>query len=382
MRTIKIHWSLIAFLAVLILLFTLIFILRSALLPFIIGLVLAYILLPVIRRAESKLPVIKNHYKLRRTSMIVGIYIAFLVLTGLFLFFTFVSVRPAITQLVSNSTNYYNSTYDQVIQISEKITDPILNQFPPDVHTRMDKYIHDTGLNALNSLTKNIGSGTSSLPISAVSTFFGLAVMPVFLFYMLKDWEKLKLSLYSGLPGWARLHTQQMLRIIDQVLGRFIRAQLTLGALVGTTTLIVLLILQVPFAWVLGPLAGLLEMVPTFGPWISSIAAILVTIATAPEKILWVAAVYGAVQLIENLFVIPRIQGGFLRIHPAISILLLVLGSYVAGLWGVLLILPLTATVKELFLYARADLREHQPQTITAQPAAQSVEQPVRNENQ
>jgi predicted PurR-regulated permease PerM len=245
----------------------------------------------------------------------------------------------------------------------------------------MDKYIHDTGLNALNSLTKNIGSGTSSLPISAVSTFFGLAVMPVFLFYMLKDWEKLKLSLYSGLPGWARLHTQQMLRIIDQVLGRFIRAQLTLGALVGTTTLIVLLILQVPFAWVLGPLAGLLEMVPTFGPWISSIAAILVTIATAPDKILWVAGVYGAVQLIENLFVIPRIQGGFLRIHPAISILLLVLGSYLAGLWGVLLILPLTATVKELFLYARADLREHQPQTFPAQPAPQSVEQPVRNEN-
>ena len=245
----------------------------------------------------------------------------------------------------------------------------------------MDKYIYDTGLNALNSLTNSISSGTSSLPASILSTLLGLAVMPVFLFYMLKDWEKLKPSFFSGLPDWARLHAQQILKIIDSVFGRFIRAQLTLGALVGTTTLIVLLILQVPFAWVLGPLAGLLEMVPTFGPWISAIAAILVTLATAPDKVLWVAALFGAVQLLENLFVVPRIQGGFLRIHPAISIVLLVLGSYVAGLWGVLLILPLTATVKELYSYARSVLREHQPQTIITQPAIQTGEQPIRSEN-
>jgi predicted PurR-regulated permease PerM len=376
MRTMKIHWSLIIFFAALIILFVLIFTLRSALLPFIIGVALAYVLLPVIRWAENKVPVIKNHYKLRRSLMIASIYLGFLVLTGLFLFFTFVSVRPAITELVSNSTNYYNSTYDKVIQVSEKLTDPIFAQFPPDVHTRIDKFIYDTGLNALNSLTKNIGSGSSSLPVSAISTFFGLAVMPVFLFYMLKDWEKLKLSFYSGLPGWARPHTKQMFTIIDQVLGSFIRAQLTLGALVGTTTLIVLLILKVPFAWVLGPLAGLLEMVPTFGPWISAIAAILVTIATAPDKILLVGGVYGAVQLIENLFVIPRIQGGFLRIHPGISILLLVVGSYVAGLWGVLIILPLTATLKELYLYTRSVIRESQTKTITAQLESQVEEQP------
>jgi predicted PurR-regulated permease PerM len=203
--------------------------------------------------------------------------------------------------------------------------------------------------------------------------------MPVFLFYILKDWEKLKPSFYSGLPDWARLHTQQILRIIDRVFGRFMRAQLVLGALVGTTTLIVLMALQVPFAWVLGPLAGLLEMVPTFGPWISAIAAILVTLATAPDKVLWVAGLFGAVQLLENLFLVPRIQGGFLRIHPAISIVLLVLGSYVAGLWGVVLILPLTATAKELYLYARSVVSENQAQPVPAQPVpAQPVSaQPV-----
>jgi predicted PurR-regulated permease PerM len=381
LRAVRKHWSLIAFLAVLILLFVLTYTLRAVLLPFFFGLVLAYILLPVIRWAESRLPVVKRHMQLRRVSLITGIFVGFLILTGVFSFFTFISVRPAITTLVSNSTNYYNSTYDQLIRISEVVTDPVLNSFPEEVHVRLDKLIYDTGLNAVNSLTNSISSGGISLPPSVLSTILGMAVMPVFLFYILKDWEKLKPGFFSGLPDWARLHTQQILMIIDQVFGRFIRAQLVLGALVGSTTLIVLLALQVPFAWVLGPLAGLFEMVPTFGPWISAIAAILVTLATAPDKVLWVAGLFAAVQLLENLFLVPRIQGGFLRIHPAISIVLLVLGSYVAGLWGVLLILPLTATVKELYLYVRSVVRDHQAQPIPAEIASQNEETPLRHEN-
>jgi predicted PurR-regulated permease PerM len=381
MRAVKKHWSLIAFLASLILLFVLIYSLRAVLLPFFFGLVLAYILLPVIRWAEARLPVVKRHIQLRRVSIITGIFVGFIALASAFSFFTFISVRPAITALVSNSTNYYNSTYDQLVQISDLVTDLILNNFPEEVHVRLDKLTYDTGLNVVNSLTNSISSGTTSLPASVFSTFLGLAVLPVFLFYMLKDWEKLKPSFFSGLPDWARLHTQQILTIIDHVFGRFIRAQLVLGALVGSTTLIVLLALQVPFAWVLGPLAGLLEMVPTFGPWISAIAAILVTLATAPDKVLWVAGLFAAVQLLENLFLVPRIQGGFLRIHPAISIVLLVLGSYVAGLWGVLLVLPLAATAKELYLYVRSVVGDHQSQPIPAKLASQDEEQPLHIEN-
>jgi predicted PurR-regulated permease PerM len=267
------------------------------------------------------------------------------------------------------------------MQISDQVTDLVLNYFPPEVHDRLDKLIYDTGLNAVNSLTNSVNSGSISLPASVLSIILGLAVTPVFLFYMLKDWEKLTPSFYSGLPDWARLHAQQVLTIIDRVFGRFIRAQLALGALVGTTTLIVLLALQVPFAWVLGPLAGLFEMVPTFGPWISAIAAILVTLATAPDKVLWVAVLFGGVQLLENLFLVPRIQGGFLRIHPAISIVLLVVGSYVAGLWGVLLILPLAATAKELYFYTRSVVGDRQTQPIPTQPASQGEESPVRTED-
>jgi predicted PurR-regulated permease PerM len=158
MRAVRKHWSLIAFLAVLILLFVLIYSFRSVLLPFLFGLVLAYILLPVIRWTESRLPAVKRHIQLRRVSLIAGIFVGFLALASLFFIFTFISVRPAIITLVSNSTNYYNSTYDQLIQISAQITDPILDQFPAEVHARLDKLIYDTGLNAVNSLTNSISS--------------------------------------------------------------------------------------------------------------------------------------------------------------------------------------------------------------------------------
>jgi predicted PurR-regulated permease PerM len=129
--------------------------------------------------------------------------------------------------------------------------------------------------------------------------------------------------------------------------------------------------MKIPFAWILAPLAGLLEMVPTFGPWISGAFAVLVTLAVAPEKTLWVVALYGGIQLLENLIIVPRVQGGFLKINPAISVLLLVLGSYLAGLWGILLILPLAATIKELYLYTRSVLKESQTQALSVQPMSQ-----------
>ena len=63
------------------------------------------------------------------------------------------------------------------------------------------------------------------------------------------------------------------------------------------------------------------------------------------------AVLFVGVQLLENMLLVPRIQGGYLRINPAIAILLLVLGAYIAGFWGLLLAVPLTATVVELYRY-------------------------------
>ncbi|MEE9366903.1 MAG: AI-2E family transporter, partial [Dehalococcoidales bacterium] len=113
------------------------------------------------------------------------------------------------------------------------------------------------------------------------------------------------------------------------------------------------LILKIPYAPVLAILAGIGELIPTLGPWISGGVVAIIALAVAPDKVIWVIVLFFAVQLLENGLLVPRIQGGYLRIHPAAMIFMLVLGAYIAGFWGLLLAGPLTATGVEIYRYIR-----------------------------
>ena len=92
-------------------------------------------------------------------------------------------------------------------------------------------------------------------------------------------------------------------------------------------------------------------MVPIIGPWIGGAAAVLVTLATAPDKVLWVILLFLVVQLLENTLLVPRIQGNTLKMHPIAVILVITIGSQYFGLWGVILGPPLVAMAKDVVVY-------------------------------
>jgi len=264
---------------------------------------------------------------------------------------------------LSDIPGYYSSVYDTVVKIVELITDPLLDSLPEATHQQIDQYLFNLGANGINGLIQNI-SITSDMKPSNLSLVLGVVIMPVFLFYMLKDWEKLESGLFELIPQVTIKHIREILKIIDNVLGRFIRAQLVLGLTVGILIFAGLMVLQIPFALLLAILALFGEMIPTFGSWFAGGIAVFVALATKPDKALLVLILYGGVQLLENLFLTPRIHGGFLKIHPAVSIVLLILGSYFAGFWGVLLILPLTATFKSVIKYIRLSIFEERSKWI------------------
>jgi len=166
---------------------------------------------------------------------------------------------------------------------------------------------------------------------------------------------------YAAFSPWLGTHVANIVQIIERVLGRYIKAQLLLGSIVAYITFLGLFALDVwpdtGIILALALLAGITEMIPTVGPWIGGIVAVVFTLSVAPEKVGWVAILYLGVQLLENNLLVPRIQGGYLRVHPAAAIMLLVLGAYVAGFWGLLLAVPLTATVIEIYKYIRGSVR-------------------------
>ena len=222
---------------------------------------------------------------------------------------------------------------------------------------RVDKFVLDAGIAVGNLIKDAFLTGVSFVP-TTFGLMFGFAALPLFLFYVLKDWEKLGRSFYSALPPWLAEHTRNIISIIDGVLVRYFRAQIVLGSIVAYLCFIGLLVLiGIRYAPALAAFAGVTELIPTLGPWIGGAAAVIVTLAIAPEKAIWVALLFLFVQLLENNLLVPRIQGAYLRVHPAIAIVLLVLGAYIAGFWGLLLAIPLTATIVEIYKYVRESTR-------------------------
>jgi hypothetical protein len=145
---------------------------------------------------------------------------------------------------------------------------------------------------------------------------------------------------------------RNVLGIGDAVFKNYIRAMLTQGVIVGIMAYIALEILVVRYPIGLAVIAGVTEMIPIIGPIIGAVPAILVAVAQDPIKGLWVALAFLIIQQIENNLIVPKIQGDFLRLHPGVIIVLLVVAGALGGLVWVLLVVPMAALVRDLYQYS------------------------------
>jgi len=342
------HWRLVVLVLGIIIGLWALYLIRLAILPFVFGIVLAYLLMPAVSWLEKKLPRQGNWRGFKRTASILIIFVVLLLLLAAFSYIIVTAVLDASVVLLESIPHFIGKSIYQ-IQVWLEV---VRQQFPPEIRQEVDKAMLEAGVALGNNIRNAFVTGISSIP-GTFSIFLGLAALPLFLFYALKDSEKLKKNLYSAFTPRIAEHVKNIVDILERVLGRFIRAQLILGLIVGYFIFVGLVILGIPYALVLAILAGIGEMIPTLGPWISGAVVAIVTLAIAPDKLLWVIILFLAVQLLENSLLVPRIHGGYLRIHPAVLIVLLVLGAYLAGFWGLLLAAPLTATGVEIYKYIR-----------------------------
>ncbi len=342
------HWRLVSLILGIAAVLLIIYFLRTVVLPFATGLVLAYLLMPIVSWTEKKLPYPGKWMPFKRISTIIIVFILLAALIGGFLFFIVTTVIDATMILLQNAPNIVSRSLFQI----QGWLEGLRQLFPPEFRREIDSTLLEGG-KLLGQRIRDAFLGTIISMPNTFSTVLGFAALPFFLFYLMKDLEKLKRSLSSAFTTNTANHVRNIVTIIENVLGRYIRASLMLGLIVAYFSFIGLLILKVPYAIVLSILAGISELIPTLGPWIGGGVAIIVTLAVAPDKTLLVAILFLGIQLVENYFLVPRVQSAYMHIHPAVMIVLLVFGAYVAGFWGLLLIAPFTATSVEIFKYIR-----------------------------
>lgn len=346
------HWRLVALVLGIILFIWVLYVFRTFVLPFAIGLIFAYLLMPMVWWLERKLPPRHKWPNFRRVMSVLIAFLLLLILVGSFAYIVIAAFIDAAKAFIESAPYFIGQS---VLRVQEWIAN-LIKDLPVEVQENVTNELVNAGVSFGNNIRDTLLGAVTSIP-NTFGILLGFAVLPFFLFYILKDSEKLKAGLTSAMSATVAVHGRNILDILEKVLGRYIRAQLMLGLIVAYFSFIGLLLLDIPFPMALALLAGVCELIPTLGPWIAGAVAVIVALAMAPDKWLWVIVLYLGIQLLENNLLVPKIQSAYLRIHPAIMIVLLVFGAYVAGLWGVILIGPLVATLVEIFRYIREHYR-------------------------
>ena len=342
-------WLLAALLAMLAVLVGL-YLLRGALLPLGISAVIAYILLPPARLLERAMPWREKRPLLSR---LLAVSLIFLTALGALLAAGVMAVASIVRQgqrFVASFPQFIDAARAQVeIWVAD-----YNRLLPPQVRDRAEEWLSNAG-GLLGDAAWNIASQTIGAITGSFSFLIGLATAPVLIFYLMKDADPIRESLYAPFPSRLRPYLRDLMDIVNRSVGGYIRGQLVLGLLVGVVVTAGLLVLGIPFAVILGIVAGLTELIPIIGPWIGGAVGVLVTLATEPDKVLWVILLYLAVQLLENALLVPRVQANTLGLHPIVVILVITVGSQYFGLWGVILGPPVAAMVKGVIVYAAGE---------------------------
>ena len=319
--------------------------------PFIAGLVIAYLFVPVVDWIERHLPFNRRFAGIKRTLSMALTSSVLLTAGGFFAFFMIRAFIEAFADLLPRAPGLII----QAVEVFEAWTRNLAQILPEGLSQDVYTSIQNLSLGLLDATREMLLETLLRIPDS-MGLLLGMFILPFFLFYLVRDWHWVWRSVSGALPESAAGHARSITHIIRHVIGGYIRAQGVLGIGVGIIVYAGLAIMGIPFAPAMAGVAALGEFIPVVGPWASAAFALVITLATVPEMVIWVGILFLAANTVENSLMRPKIEGSFLKLHPAFVLVLIVIGSYAAGFWGLLLAVPLTATLVRIAAYIRRSL--------------------------
>ncbi len=327
--------------------------------------ILSYILLPLVGALERR-------FSLPRTIAALTVFLALLAVI-------FGGGRYLVPRLIDNTRDLQANYPVLIANAQQTIADTLSGLGLGDLNGSvvgpnlqdLDRQI--AGMVQRNALPFVLGAGHFLLDflIFLIATFL-----------LLRDAPRIFVFIERNLPREHRHEILHVLRDTNVMLGRYIRGQLILVTLMSTVTTIALTVLGVPYSVLLGIMTGVLETIPFVGPITAGAIACLVALGH-PNPFGWsqlayvgvVAVMYTVLRHAEDYLVIPTIIGRAVKLHPAVVIFSLLSGGVVFGLLGIVLAVPLAATMRLVLIYVRAKLRDEDPFAPLTEELAASHEE-------
>jgi predicted PurR-regulated permease PerM len=230
----------------------------------------------------------------------------------------------------------------------------------------------------LNTLRENLVGYVQTIGTRAASGAFDLAaglanliiemvLILILGIYLTANSGRITQWLREQAPAGQKGRAEMTISIVNRVVGGYIRGTLVMALFIGTLVGLGMQIIGVPYAALLGVLAFFMEFIPVIGVFISGAACAAVAVTQSPVLALVVLGYFVVVHIIEGDVVGPRVMGKAIGVHPAVSLLALVAGGEVLGLWGALFGAPIAGLIQSA---AAAVWHEIHGGTRTEPPAA------------
>ena len=177
-----------------------------------------------------------------------------------------------------------------------------------------------------------------------------LILIPILSLFFLKEGRTIADSLIrlARTPEETTM-VQGIVRDVNTMLGSYIRAQLVLCAFTAVAYTVVLALIQVPYAFILGPIAGIFEFVPTVGPAIAAVSIFAIAALSSYPHLAWIVIFLAVWRMVQDYVFSPRIMGKSLEISPLVQLFAVLAGSEIAGVVGALISVPAVAALRILW---------------------------------
>lgn len=312
---------------------------RAVLLLFVLAILFAYLIAPVVDIVERLIP----HRRARTWSLalVYIVLIAALVTAG-----TLIGNRAA--REAAAFAERFPSLVKQVEQSLQSTSGPAWLQ-PVKQHVLSEIQQRAQGFGqVVVPLLQEATSGLASVVSSAITVI----LIPILGFFFLKDGAELRRHVISGLSGHPREVLEAILADVHITLGQFIRALVILAVATFAFYSIFFLIIGMPYGVLLATIAAALEFIPIFGPLTASIIIVVVALLSGFGHALLLIGFLAGYRLFQDYVLTPHLMSSGVALHPLLVIFGALAGEQIGGIPGMFLSIPVMATLRIIYVHA------------------------------
>lgn len=320
--------------------------------PLLTGFIFAYLLNPLLER------LMKWTRMKRKFTAAVLVFVIFAALIAIL-----VPLVPYLLERMTAAAEKLPRTFEQFSSKVDVLNQYLIKNFP-DFVGKMD---------LMGQIERTIQSSMGRVSehfFGFISSIYGLVFMvayiiliPLFTFFILKDYNRIRIFLFSMVPlRWTR-YFKQKTKVINQVLAAYIRGQAVVVIILSIFYSLGLSFIGLPFPVVIGVFSGLGDIIPYFGTIVGLIISLIVGFVHfhTLQQTMLILLVFGVIKITENWFFYPKIVGGKVGL-PFIMVLLSVIGfGKLFGFWGLLVAIPISAIFKLFLVEAYEYYRKSRP---------------------